>query len=48
MHPAGEFFKIRTVITGHGQQGEFIGRVERRNTSSVDKSIQIEKVDYYL
>jgi hypothetical protein len=22
----GEYFKLRTVITGHGQQGEFIGR----------------------
>lgn len=26
MNPDGEFFEIRTVITGHGQQGEFIGR----------------------
>jgi hypothetical protein len=26
MHPNGERFKIRSVITGHGQQGEFIGR----------------------
>ncbi len=26
LHPDGEFFKIRTVITGHGQQGEFTPR----------------------
>jgi len=26
MHPNGEQFKIRSVITGHGQQGEFIRR----------------------
>ena len=26
MHPDGEFYKIRSVITGHGQQGEFVPR----------------------
>lgn len=26
MNPEGESFKVRSVITGHGQEGEFIGR----------------------
>ena len=26
MHADGQFFKLRTTITGHGQQGEFTGR----------------------
>ena len=26
MNPAGDMFKFRSVITGHGQQGEFSGR----------------------
>ena len=27
MDPNGEFFKVRTAITGHGQEGEFIPRL---------------------
>lgn len=26
MNPSGEYFKVKTVITGHGQEGEFISR----------------------
>ena len=26
MNPAGSYFKIRTMVTGHGQEGEFIPR----------------------
>jgi len=26
MNPDGEYFKVKSVITGHGQEGEFIGR----------------------
>ena len=33
----GAFFKLRTVITGHGQQGEFIGRNHFINIDSEEE-----------
>ena len=37
LNPNGEAFKIRTVITGHGQQGEFIPRNHFINIDSVQQ-----------
>jgi len=31
MNPDGKSFKVRSMITGHGQEGEFIGRTHRIN-----------------
>lgn len=35
-NPDGEVFKIRSVITGHGQQGEFLGRHHTLNINGGD------------
>jgi len=40
MNPAGESFKVRSVITGHGQQGEFIGRWHTINIDGNDVEYQ--------
>ncbi|MCD4736942.1 MAG: hypothetical protein K8R53_12935, partial [Bacteroidales bacterium] len=31
MDPNGEYFKIRSIVTGHGQQGEFVPRMHQLN-----------------
>jgi hypothetical protein len=36
MHPDGEEFIVRTVITGHGQEGEFIPRYHKINVDGGD------------
>jgi len=40
MNPNGESFKIRSVITGHGQEGEFIGRWHTLNIDGDDVEYQ--------
>lgn len=37
MHPDGAFFKIKSVITGHGQEGEFNPRLHKMNVNGGDE-----------
>ncbi len=40
MHPDGAMFKLKSVITGHGQEGEFIPRMHQFNIDGGDHEYQ--------